>query len=159
MVKYGETQEYLESLANEGYFLGYSKDNPPEEGKLTISKPNPEPDPITITAVNENEAKTADTTTDPNNYLDGPACPNVSINPDNLEWKEAKTTDITIDPGSLDGPNPIGGGHHRYHIVSKPSCQRTAGLRYIGNGSGRRTDGFASANRRSPSSAGTLPPR
>ena len=53
MVQYGETQEYLESLAKEGYFLGYHKDNPPEEGKLTISKPNPEPDPITITAVSE----------------------------------------------------------------------------------------------------------
>ena len=44
MVKYGETQEYLESLANEGYFLGYSKDNPPEEGKLTVAKPNAMPE-------------------------------------------------------------------------------------------------------------------
>ena len=52
-VQYGETQEYLESLAKEGYMMVYLEDNPPEEGKLTISKPNPEPDPITITAVSE----------------------------------------------------------------------------------------------------------
>ena len=53
MVQYGETQEYLESLVKEGYMMVYLEDNPPEEGKLTISKPNPEPDPITITAVSE----------------------------------------------------------------------------------------------------------
>ena len=53
IVQYGETQEYLESLAKEGYMMVYLEDNPPEEGKLTISKPNPEPDPITITAVSE----------------------------------------------------------------------------------------------------------
>ncbi len=41
-VQYGETQEYLESLQKEGYILAYRNDNPPEEGKLTISKPNPE---------------------------------------------------------------------------------------------------------------------
>ena len=48
-VQYGETQEYLESLVKEGYMMVYHEDNPPEEGKLTISKPNPEPEPGTIT--------------------------------------------------------------------------------------------------------------
>ena len=49
MVQYGETQELLESLIKEGVILIYHEDNPPEEGKLTLTKPNPEPDPGTIT--------------------------------------------------------------------------------------------------------------
>ncbi len=68
MVQYGETQEYLESLQDEGYLLGYNKDNPPEEGKLTISKPNPEPGTITVTAV----ADPTDTTLSTTNHLYSP---------------------------------------------------------------------------------------
>ena len=51
-VKYGETQEYLESLAEAGYMLMYSEDNPPEEGKLTVAKPNVMPEYLKDYATN-----------------------------------------------------------------------------------------------------------
>ena len=49
MVQYGETQEYLESLNKAGVILVYREDNPPEEGKLTLTKPNPDPVDTTVT--------------------------------------------------------------------------------------------------------------
>ncbi|MBR2964619.1 MAG: VCBS repeat-containing protein [Lentisphaeria bacterium] len=51
-VKYGETQEYLESLAEAGYILMYSEDNPKEEGKLTVAKPNAMPEYLKDYATN-----------------------------------------------------------------------------------------------------------
>ena len=48
-VQYGETQEYLESLNKAGVILIYREDNPPEEGKLTLTKPNPDPVDTTVT--------------------------------------------------------------------------------------------------------------
>ena len=40
VVQYGDTQEQLMSLLQQGYQLTYYLENPPEEGKLTLSKPN-----------------------------------------------------------------------------------------------------------------------
>ena len=80
-VQYGETQEYLESLVKEGYMMVYHEDNPPEEGKLTISKPNPEPGTITFVA------NPTDTTADPSN---------------NLEYNSLPAADTTgADPAGL----------------------------------------------------------
>ena len=44
VVQYGDTQEQLMSLLQQGYQLTYYLENPPEEGKLTVSQPNPEDD-------------------------------------------------------------------------------------------------------------------
>ena len=71
-VQYGETQEYLESLVKEGYMMVYHEDNPPEEGKLTISKPNPEFHPMTDISATTQETLTDTTETE---YIYGPYKP------------------------------------------------------------------------------------
>ena len=51
VVQYGDTQEELMSLLRQGYNLRYNLDNPPEQGRLTLSQPNPETDGVMGTIV------------------------------------------------------------------------------------------------------------
>ncbi len=116
-VMYGETQEYLESLQEKGVILMYFEDNPREEGKLTVAKPNVMPEYLkdyatnvvydeygnfiscsveglitlaedgTVAQTTADINNTADTT-DPNNWADGPSYP--------VNWPES--IDITSNP-------------------------------------------------------------
>ncbi|MDD6338532.1 MAG: VCBS repeat-containing protein [Lentisphaeria bacterium] len=111
-VQYGETQEYLESLNKAGVVLVYREDNPPEEGKLTLTKPNPEPAPGTITispVANPGEivvtdttdttvTDTTDTSTDPNNWADGPGNVTVHFNSDYSELVPTKLIALAVFP-------------------------------------------------------------
>ncbi len=111
MVMYGETQEYLESLQEKGVILMYSEDNPPEEGKLTISKPNPDPGTITVTVV-----------ANPTEYIYGPYEPlqltveeliaalgpekyealiNTTITATTTDTTVTDTADVTSDPEQI----------------------------------------------------------
>ena len=140
VVLYGETQEYLESLVEKGVILMYSEDNPKEEGKLTVAKPSTMPEWLKDYATNvvydeygnfiscsveglitlaENQTEEEIAEVNQNTYYS----PGSATGPAVLVNEEAKTADTTIDPGSLDGPNPIGGGHHRYHFVQYGETQ------------------------------------